>query len=131
MVSLLQQREKSFKGFSLFPIATCQDKKTHNANHRKETRGMTYEEYENKVGKFLFDLSERGYDVFTGDEIGFTWQGCDCCGRPEGGDKHSATGIKVGMHRDGGNIEFRVCEDCLFYLNYGHLDMWEGEINVK
>lgn len=42
---------------------------------------------ENRVKAGLDRLAERGYPVI-GDEIGFTWQGCDCCLSSLGGDKH-------------------------------------------
>ncbi len=36
----------------------------------------------------LDELAKRGYPVI-GDEYGFTWRGCDCCGSYLGGDKHT------------------------------------------
>lgn len=32
--------------------------------------------------------SLKGYWLAIGNDLGFTWQSCDCCGSTLGGDKH-------------------------------------------
>lgn len=51
------------------------------------------------------------------EEPSFSWSACDSCGSTLGGNRHPAHGLI------NGELEhFSVCDDCLYYLNYGQLD---------
>lgn len=45
---------------------------------------------EQRVRAGIARLSVRGYPVI-GDELGFSWQGCDVCQNGLGGDKHEVS----------------------------------------
>ena len=62
------------------------------------------------------DASDRDREL--AEEPGFSWSSCDCCGSSLGGDRHPAHGVD----KDGGIVHFQVCQDCVYYLNYGQLD---------
>lgn len=49
----------------------------------------------------------------------FSWNRCECCQRPLGGNREDV----IGIHEESGEIvEFTFCEDCVYYNEYGHLD---------
>jgi hypothetical protein len=48
------------------------------------------------------------------DEGGFSWRACECCDSGLGGNRYAAHGWL-----DGKLIHLDICEDCLFYLEYG------------
>ena len=48
----------------------------------------------------------------------FSWSHCESCGSTLGGNRYAAHGIE----KDGSLNHFEVCEDCLYFLNYGQLD---------
>ena len=56
-------------------------------------------------------------DIGEDEREGFRWSACDACGRALGGDRHPAHGLA-----DGQVLHLSVCTDCLYYLEYGHLD---------
>lgn len=49
---------------------------------------------------------------------------CDCCGSGLAGNRYPAHGLLSfsGSGRESRMIHLNVCEDCLYYLNYGKLD---------
>jgi len=90
---------------------------------------MTYEEYLWKVDETTEEYARLGYHInYGGEELGFTWRGCELCKRPEGGDKYQLVAFNPVT---GDQFDLAVCEDCLGLVANGHLDMFEGEINLK
>lgn len=60
-----------------------------------------------------------GEDKECVDEPFFSWRPCDCCGSSLGGNREHATGY----NREKDEIrEYTVCEDCIYYAEYGRLD---------
>jgi hypothetical protein len=59
------------------------------------------------------DSDEEG----DGDDLGFSWQPCECCHRRLGGDRYRASGINNGEIQ-----QYSVCCDCYYYAAYGVLD---------
>lgn len=60
-----------------------------------------------------------GEDRESMDERYFSKRYCECCRRPEGGDRYHATGY----NREHNEIrEYEVCEDCLYFAEHGCLD---------
>jgi hypothetical protein len=58
-----------------------------------------------------------------GDEGGFSWQSCECCGSSLGGTRYAAHG----RDSDGNILHFDVCSDCLEYIANGdEPEAWEG-----
>lgn len=53
------------------------------------------------------------------DEPSFSWRSCECCGSIFSGDRYHATGYSP---KADGIIEYEICEDCLYYAEYGRLD---------
>lgn len=48
----------------------------------------------------------------------FTWRACECCGGEAGNREHA-----TGYNREADTIqEYDVCEDCIYYAEYGQLD---------
>ena len=50
----------------------------------------------------------------------FSWQPCDCCGRPLGGNREDMCGYNPTtkeVQRD-----YSICVDCVYYVEYGCLD---------
>lgn len=50
----------------------------------------------------------------------FSWRPCECCGRPEGGDRYDCNGYIPVMGEIGG--PYSVCTDCVYFAEYGQLD---------
>ena len=65
-----------------------------------------------------------GMDFDLMNEPSFSWSSCDCCGSSLGGDKYKAMGlIKNRSPRRKNNwIEYSICVDCMYYIEYGQLD---------
>jgi hypothetical protein len=92
--------------------------------HTKEKRDMAniktaedYRKYQRTVELFReeFKLSH----LSTGEENHFSWDRCDCCQDRNSGERY------VLLARQEGNsevVEFSVCVDCVYYINYGRLD---------
>lgn len=83
-----------------------------------------YTEYKARVEKFITDnkievyapdINEQGENI-----SGFSWQPCECCGSPLGGDRFSM--IYKTDRTDNTVSTFQVCIDCLYFLEYGRLD---------
>jgi hypothetical protein len=60
-----------------------------------------------------------GCDREVCNEPHFSWRSCDCCQRPEGGDREFATGWNPTTQEV---QEYSVCTDCAYYAEYGRLD---------
>lgn len=49
----------------------------------------------------------------------FSWSSCDCCHTSLGGNRQDSWGY----HPESKQIfEYTICEDCVYYLEYGRLD---------
>lgn len=77
-----------------------------------------YAEFERRVAAFF---KRHGINCLSreGDEGWFSHRRCDCCDRPLGGDRFQASGFNP---EDKQVYTFEVCEDCLYYAQYGQLD---------
>ena len=53
------------------------------------------------------------------EEPYFTYRACDCCGTRLAGDRQMASGYNPIMDEV---FEYEVCQDCLYYAEYGTLD---------
>jgi hypothetical protein len=49
----------------------------------------------------------------------FSWRPCECCRRSLGGNREHATGYNPTTKEI---QEYDVCEDCIYYAEYGQLD---------
>lgn len=58
------------------------------------------------------------------DEAGLSWEDCDCCGSPLGGNRHPAHGMD---QETGELVHLYVCTDCVFYIAYGDVPDEEDE----
>lgn len=78
---------------------------------------MKYADYIRAVDQWV--AKQQGQVIVNGHEEGFSWRGCPCCGRSEGGNK-----FRVIVYNHDMNIieAWDVCEDCMLYLAYGYLD---------
>ena len=57
-------------------------------------------------------------EIELAGEPHFSWSSCECCGSTLGGDREPAHG----RDKDGAIVHFAICQDCLYFLNYGQLD---------
>lgn len=76
-----------------------------------------YAEYRGAVAAFM----AGGLDSLTSNAGPyFSWRRCECCGRPEGGDRYDCTGF----NRITGEVERYeyICADCVYYADHGQLD---------
>ena len=48
----------------------------------------------------------------------FSYKPCDCCLRSLGGMRHDV----IANHPTAGILEYSVCDDCVYYNEYGKLD---------
>ena len=87
-----------------------------------------YAEYEKTVKEF-FSHGLTNLLQIDDSEPYFSWHHCECCGRPEGGNRYDCDGYNEIMKE----VEkYAVCEDCLYYAEYGQLDdMTMIEINKE
>jgi hypothetical protein len=60
-----------------------------------------------------------GADQDCLNEPFFSWHRCDCCNRPEGGDREFATGYNPTTKEV---QEYSICTDCAYFAEYGRLD---------
>ncbi len=83
-----------------------------------------YEAYKKDVAAFF---EREGLDCLTtvSEEEGctepyFSWRSCDCCGCHLGGNRYDCNGYNPTTKevQDG----YSVCEDCVYYVEYGQLD---------
>ena len=57
----------------------------------------------------------------------FSWRECECCHRPEGGNREYYSAVRP----DGEIVKFALCEDCIYFAAYGQLEnLWEDEFAV-
>ena len=79
-----------------------------------------YAEYEERVK--IFKESEHYYYHYDKDEnvdAYFSSTSCECCHRNLGGDRYDIMVRSTNDHKD---LEYSVCWDCYYYLEYGQLD---------
>lgn len=79
---------------------------------------QSYAEYEAAFKRFfenegIVNLSSASEEPY------FSWTVCDCCQRPMGGNCYDATGYNPTTKEV---QEYSVCEDCVYYAEYGQLD---------
>lgn len=70
------------------------------------------------IGKATIE-DEADTDEFKdrSDDLGFSWQGCDCCGSPLGGTRYAATLIRTAGSAFGeAAIAVAVCDSCRSYI---------------
>lgn len=83
---------------------------------------MTHTEYETFRASFdEFMMVEGLANLSTiSKEPYFSWRPCDCCKRTLGGNRYDANGYNPVTKevQDG----YRICEDCMYYAEYGKLD---------
>lgn len=53
------------------------------------------------------------------DEPYFSWSPCECCGSSLGGNRQKAFGFHP---KNSGIFEYSICENCVYYAEYGRLD---------
>jgi hypothetical protein len=61
------------------------------------------------------ECGEHGYMI----EPFFSWRPCECCGSHLGGNREHAAGFNP---TTGAVQEYVICEDCVYYAEYGRLD---------
>jgi hypothetical protein len=52
------------------------------------------------------------------DEPWFSWRVCECCQSHLGGNRE----YLYARDAHGDCVQFTICEDCVYYVNYGRLD---------
>lgn len=93
-----------------------------------------YQEYEWSVAQFIesegiqfLSTSCVGYldpeydsesEEFQEGEPWFSWHSCECCKSPLGGDRE----YLYGRNSADELVQFTICEDCVYYVEYGRLD---------
>lgn len=86
-----------------------------------------YQQYEADVAQFIEEEGIRflrtGTDTKSEDEGGspdpwFSWRPCECCGCTLGGNREYLFAVDA----DGEQVQYEICEDCVYYVNYGRLD---------
>lgn len=78
-----------------------------------------YAEYQQAVADF-FEREGIANLSSTSTEPFFSWRPCECCGRPEGGDREEANGFNP-TTQDVQDYDC-ICIDCIYYAEYGQLD---------
>lgn len=77
-----------------------------------------YREFQFAFARFFVS---NGIELFTtkdNSEPFFSWSRCDCCDGSLGGNREEIVAVTLA-----GNLgEFTVCEDCVYYNEYGRLD---------
>jgi len=95
-----------------------------------------YEQYKADVSQFLSDeglsflsTSCHDYDSCEAGDEGhdwrechgepwFSWSPCECCGCTLGGTRQ----YLHARDRQDELVQFTICEDCVYYIEYGRLD---------
>ena len=77
-----------------------------------------YKEYEQRVESYYKD---NEFDVSSpmDDESFFSHRPCECCKRPEAGQRYNVCFGTVGKQE---TVIASLCPDCLYYSQYGQLD---------
>ena len=82
-----------------------------------------YADYEESVKEFfshgLQNLSTKSDDNGTTEPY-FSWSPCSVCNRSEGGDRYDCDGFNA--QTDEVEEHDCVCQDCVYYAEYGRLD---------
>jgi len=80
-----------------------------------------YTSYEKRVAAFFEreGITNLSTDYEKNGEAYFSWRPCDCCGTPLGGNRKHATGYNPTTKEI---YEYEVCQDCIYYAEYGQLD---------
>lgn len=76
------------------------------------------------MSKFTDAITKRGNDdlMYDGEELGFSWQECECCGSVLGGNRFKACKIDSSKELE----EYSVCTDCINYIANGEEpETWE------
>lgn len=74
-----------------------------------------------KLQKMWLEQLPRGKDgkeadlCYDGEDLGFSWHDCECCGSPLGGDRYKAAILDEALQ----SIELSVCADCINYIANG------------
>jgi len=84
-----------------------------------------YIEYKERVEDFfkregLNNLSMQYTNEEEDIESYFSWQHCDCCSRPLGGDRWDCNGYNPTTKEV--QSDYSVCVDCIYYNEYDRLD---------
>jgi len=80
-----------------------------------------YAEYEERVKAFReSEHYQFHYDVDENADSHFSYAPCECCNRPLGGDRYNIKIASTENHTE--HLEYCVCVDCYYYLEYGQLD---------
>lgn len=101
-----------------------------------------YIRYQHNVREFFTRDGIENLSIVDNDENQephFSWRHCDCCGTTLGGNRYDCNGYNQTTEeiQDG----YVVCEDCVYYAEYGWLDdqtmldvvrsKWEGELTYN
>lgn len=80
-----------------------------------------YAEYQQAVQEFMEreGIQNLSMDYDKCEEPYFSWRWCDCCGDRQGGNRVDANGWNPTLKQV---QEYSVCEDCVYYYEYGELD---------
>ncbi len=52
----------------------------------------------------------------------FSWRSCECCGDTDGGNREDYIAFNIGDPEDDTEYEVAICEDCVYFNEYGRLD---------
>ena len=97
------------------------------------TSKAEYAQYEADVAEFVaregisfLSTSCNEPDWMEGDSEGepwFSWSPCECCGCSLGGNReYLYAKAPEGTVGPDGIAQYIICEDCVYYVNYGRLD---------
>ncbi len=82
-----------------------------------------YSDYEQAAAAFFAQEGIQNLSTVAdedGDtEPSFSWRSCDCCGSGLWGDRYDANGWNPTEKQV---QEYSVCQDCIYYAEYGQLD---------
>lgn len=87
-----------------------------------------YQDYQARVAQFFEREGVHNHLSPISDENGnwneyFSWRPCEVCSSPLGGNRIDANTYVVKANgKPGKVVEFSVCVDCLYYVEYGRLD---------
>lgn len=83
-----------------------------------------YAEYENAVSEFMNSEGLANLTTVSNEngvtEPYFSWRACECCKTTLGGDRYTCNGFNP-TTKEIQEYEF-ICEDCVYYSEYGRLD---------
>jgi hypothetical protein len=97
------------------------------------TTKADYQEYQESIAQFIAREGLRFLSTGTVDRLApdydpeaewaegeswFSWSPCECCGSHLGGDREYLYARNAADEL----IQFTICEDCVYYVNYGRLD---------